>query len=79
MAQNITLATFVYPGCIIVANGSAKFRNGNLPEIARIYRDRSIDWMRKRISETVREQVYDIARTPFIATCAASEVNFFEL
>lgn len=79
MAHEITLTTFVYPGCVIVCNGSAKFRNGNLPEIARIYKDRSIDWMRKRVSETVREQVYEIARTPYLPTTASQNDNFFEV
>ena len=36
MANEIKLTSFIYPGCIEVCNGSAKFVNGYLPVIARI-------------------------------------------
>jgi hypothetical protein len=35
--------------------------------------------MRKRVSETVREQVYEIARTPYLPTTASQNDNFFEV
>lgn len=66
MAKEIKFATFVYPGCIIVCNGSAKFVNGNLPEIARIFHDRRVEWQRKRITDQMREFVDKLANEPFV-------------
>lgn len=51
MAKEIKIVSFTYPGCIIVCNGSAKFVNGNLPEIARIFKDRHVEWQRKAMRE----------------------------
>lgn len=68
---------FVYPGCIVCANGSAKFVNGDLPEIARIYHDRTIKWKMKRIPQNIREQVEQMAREPHCSVCASSDENFF--
>lgn len=80
MAKEITFKTFVYPGCIIVCNGSAKYVNGNLPEIARIFHDRHIEWMRKRITEQMRRYVEDLANTPHVGiSTAQSGVNFFHV
>lgn len=62
MAKEIKIASFTYPGCIIVCNGSAKFVNGNLPEIARIFKDRHIEWQRKRITDQMREYVEKLAK-----------------
>ena len=78
MAKEITFKVFVYPGCIEVCNGSAKYVNGNLPEIARIFHDRTIEWQRKRITEQMRSFVEDLAKTPHIgiSTCQ-SDINFF--
>lgn len=67
MAKDIILKTFVYPGCIIVCNGSAKYVNGYLPEIARIFHDRHIEWQRKRITDQMREYVEKMANAPFIS------------
>lgn len=78
MAKEITFATFVYAGCIVVCNGSAKYVNGNLPEIARIFSDRSIKWERKRITDQMREYVESLAKRPFIAISASQEINFFD-
>ena len=77
MAQEITFKTFVYPGCIIVCNGSAKYVNGNLPEIARIFHDRHIEWQRKRITDPMREYVEKVAQEPFIPVSASQQVNFY--
>lgn len=66
MAKEIKIVSFTYPCCIIVCNGSAKFVNGNLPEIARIFKDRHIEWQRKRITEQMREYVENLANEPFI-------------
>lgn len=67
MAKEIILKTLVYPGCIIVYNGSAKCVNGYYPEIARIFHDRHIEWQRKRITEQMREYVEKMANAPFIS------------
>ena len=78
MAKDIRFKTFIYPGCIMVCNGSAKYVNGYLPEIARIYHDRSISWERKRITEQMRRYVEDLAKTPHIGiSTSQSEINFF--
>ena len=66
MAKEIILKTLVYPGCIIVCNGSAKFVNGYYPEIARIFPDRHIEWQRKRPTDQMREYVEKMANAPFI-------------
>ena len=66
MAKEIRIVSFTYPGCIIVCNGSAKFVNGNLPEIARIFKDRRIEWQRKRITDQMREYVEELANEPFV-------------
>lgn len=42
MANEIKLTSFIYPGCIEVCNGSAKYVNGYLPVIARISPDRTV-------------------------------------
>ncbi len=77
MAKEITFKTFVYPGCILVCNGSANYVNGNLPEIARIFHDRSIHWERKRITQQMRDYVEELAKEPFIAVSASQHENFF--
>ena len=64
MAKEIILKTFVYPGCIIICNGSAKYVNGYLPEI---FHDRHIEWQRKRITDQMREFVEKMANAPFIS------------
>lgn len=76
MAKEIKIVSFVYPGCIVVCNGSAKFVNGNLPEIARIFHDRHIEWQRKRITEQMRTTVERMANEPFTETCVNGP-NFF--
>lgn len=63
MAKDIKIVSFTYPGCIIVCNGSAKFVNGNLPEIARIFHDRHIEWQRKRITQQMRDYVESLANS----------------
>ena len=78
MAKEIKIVSFVYPGCIFVCNGSAKFVNGNLPEIARIGHDRSIEWCRKQITDQMRQYVEELSRKPFVAISASQNVNFFE-
>lgn len=78
MAKEITFSTYVYPGCIEVCNGSAKFVNGYLPKIARIYSDRTIQWERKRITDQMREYVEGLAKTPFIPISASQNENFFD-
>jgi uncharacterized protein YdaU (DUF1376 family) len=79
MAKDIRFKTFVYPGCIKVCNGSANYVNGNLPEIARIFSDRHIEWSRKRITEQMRAYVEDLAKTPHIGiSTAQSDQNFFD-
>lgn len=70
--------TFIYPGCIKVCNGDAKYVNGNLPEIARIFHDRHIEWQRKRITQEMRDYVEGIASEPFVAISASQQVNFYE-
>lgn len=77
MAKEIKIVSFTYPDCIVVCNGSAKFVNGNLPEIARIFRDRHIEWQRKRITEQMREYVEKLANEPFVESYH-SEPNFFD-
>ena len=77
MANEIKLTSFIYPGCIEVCNGSAKYVNGYLPVIARISPDRTVVWKRKRITDKMREYVEDIAKTPFISISVTQEVNFF--
>ena len=77
MAKEIKFSTFVYPGCIKVCNGSAKFVNGNLPEIARIFHDRHIEWQRKRITAQMREYVENLSKEPFVAISASQNENFF--
>ena len=72
MEKELNLKSFVFPGCIEVCIGSIK-----LPVIARIYKDRSIVWERKRITNEMREYVEDIAKTPFVAISVTQEVNFF--
>lgn len=66
MAKEIKITDFVYPGCIIVANTSAKAVSGNYPEIARVFHDRRIEWCRKRITQQMREHVEALANEPFI-------------
>lgn len=66
MAKEIKIVSFTYPSCIIVCNGSAKFVNGNLPEIARIFHDRHVEWQRKRITDQMREAVEKLANEPFV-------------
>lgn len=75
--KEIEIRSFVYPGCIIVCNASAKFVNGYLPEIARIYKDRSIEWMRKRITPQMREYVEWLAKEPHVSSSSAGG-NFYE-
>lgn len=77
MAKEIKLTTFVYPGCIIVSNGSAKYVNGYLPEIARIYRDRTVEWSRKRITQQMRDYVERLASAPFVAVSGSQDINFY--
>lgn len=77
MANEIKLTSFIYPGCIKVCNGSAKFVNGYLPVIARIYPDRTVVWKRKRITDKMREYVEGISKTPFMAISYTQNVNFF--
>ena len=78
MAKEIEMTAFIYPGCILVANTGAKCVCGNYPEIARIYRDRTIKWERKRITEQMRRYVEDLANTPHIGiSVTQSEINFF--
>lgn len=69
--------TFIYPGCIVVCNGSAKYVNGNLPEIARVFHDRTIQWCRKRITAQMREYVEALASEPFVAISYTKHENFF--
>ena len=69
--------TFIYPGCIVVCNGSAKYVNGNLPEIARIFHDSTIQWCRKRITAQMREYVEGLASEPFVAISYSQHENFF--
>ena len=76
--KEIEFATFVYVGCIMVCNGSAQYVNGYLPEIARINSDRSIQWMRKRITKQMKDFVEKLAHEPFIATTAGLNQNFFD-
>lgn len=78
MANELKLTSFLYPGCIEVCNGSAKFVNGNLPVIARIYPDREVVWERKRISDQMREYVSEMASKPFIAISYSQQENFFQ-
>lgn len=77
MAKEITFKTFVYPGCIKVCNGSANYVNGNLPEIATVYRDRTVAWRRKRITQQMRDYVEALANEPFIAISASQHDNFY--
>lgn len=77
MAKEIKIVSFTYPGCIIICNGSANFVNGNLPEIARVFSDRHVEWQRKRITEQMRKYVEDVTKTPFWSVSASSEANFF--
>lgn len=70
--------TFICPGCIEVCNGDAKYVNGNMPEIARIFHDRHIEWRRKRITQEMRDYVEGIASEPFVAISASQQVNFYE-
>ena len=72
MEKELNLKSFVFPGCIEVCIGSSK-----LPVIARIYKDRSIAWERKRITDKMREYVESLAKTPFIAISFTQNVNFF--
>lgn len=76
MAKEIKIVSFTYPGCIIVCNGSAKFVNGNLPEIARIFKDRHVEWQRKRITQQMRDHVERLAREPFVAISASLTKKF---
>ena len=66
MAKEIKMTAFIYPGCIIVCNTSAKCVNGYYPKIARIFHDRKIEWCRKRITEQMRKYVEDLANEPFV-------------
>lgn len=77
MAKEIKIVSFTYPGCIIVCNGSAKFVNGDLPEIARIFHDRHVEWQRKRITDQMRKYVEKLANEPFVESCYQGP-NFFE-
>lgn len=77
MAKEIKITDFIYPGCIIVANTSARPVNGNYPEIARIFHDRSIEWQRKRITDQMRSHVEELANRPFVAISEMQEVNFY--
>lgn len=78
MAKEINLTAFIYPGCIVIANTSAKPVSGNYPEIAKVHHDRSIEWCRKRITPQMREYVQDIADTPHIGiSVTQSDINFF--
>jgi hypothetical protein len=77
MAKEIKMTAFVYPGCIVVANTSAKAVSGNYPEIARIFHDRTIKWERKRITEQMRKYVEDLANEPFVESYYQGP-NFYE-
>ena len=77
MAKEIKIVSFVYPGCILVCNGSANYVNGNLPEIARIYHDRSIEWQRKRITQQMRDYVEALANEPHVSISASQDENFY--
>lgn len=78
MAKEIKMTAFKYPGCIIVANTSAKCVNGYWPEIARIFHDRHIEWSRKRITAQMREFVEKLASEPHIGiSTSQADINFF--
>ena len=61
------MSDFVYPGCIVVCNTSAKCVNGYWPEIARVYHDRTISWERKRITQQMRDHVEALANEEFVS------------
>ena len=78
MAKDIKITDFIYPGCIVVCNTSAKCVNGYWPEIARVFHDRHIEWQRKRITEQMRTHVERLANEPHIGISASQEdTNFF--
>lgn len=77
MAKEIKIVSFVYPGCILVCNGSANYVNGSLPEIARIFHDRTIRWECKRITQQMRDYVEKLVKEPFIAISETQHVNFY--
>lgn len=78
MAKEIRMTAFVYPGCIIVANTSAKAVSGNYPEIAIIFHDRHIEWQRKRVTEQMRKYVEKLANEPHVGiSTSQAEINFF--
>lgn len=79
MAKEIKITSFVYPGCIMVCNGSANYVNGSLPEIARIFHDRRVQWQRKRITQQMRDYVEKLAKEPFIAISASQHENFYTI
>jgi len=75
---HLEMSALVYPGCILICNTGAKAVCGHYPEIARIYKDRTIHWERKRITEQMRTFVESIANTPHIGiSVCQSEINFF--
>jgi len=79
MAKEIEMTAFIYPGCIIVANTSAKAVGGYYPEIARIFHDRSIKWERKRITQQMRDYVEKLAKEPHIGiSVSQADQNFFD-
>ena len=51
--------------------------NGNLPEIATVYRDRTVAWRRTRITQQMRDYVEALANEPFIAISASQHDNFY--
>lgn len=79
MAKEIEMTAFVYPGCIVIANTSAKCVGGYWPEIARVFHDRHIEWSRKRITQQMRDYVESIANEPHIGiSTSQSDQNFFD-
>lgn len=79
MAKEIKMTAFMYPGCIVVANTSAKAVCGNYPEIARIFHDRHIEWERKRVTAQMREFVEKLANEPHVGiSTSQADQNFFD-
>lgn len=78
MAKKIKMTSFVYPGCILVCDTTGEAVCGSYPEIARIFHDRSVKWMRKRVSDQMRTYVEKMASEPFVAISDTQHVNFFE-